>query len=714
MRIDRLLRLTRKLRGRSAEELLTRAKQVISIVAERGGWTADVAPIGDAGLLRALRTDLRRNAGTAETARQAWLDRPALLPAWRDLDIEALHQRWPEHVREILARADAVRRGRADLLGYDQLDVGRPPDWHRDAVSGLRAPLVHWSKVPFLDPSIVGDHKVTWELNRQQGSLALAQAYRLTDDASYATDAWTLIEHWMEHNPPKLGINWASSLEQAFRVIAWTWCANLLRAAPPAAPQFGRLLDVLARHGRHLERHLSTWFAPNTHLTGEALGLYCLGTAWPELADAPRWRDLGESILREEFARQIHPDGVYYERTAWYHRYVMDFLLVAHELALASDRPAAAKDFAGHLARCGSVLDALMAPSGDLPLLGDDDGGLLMVLGRRPTTDARPSLHATAIVLGDAALARRAGTAVPESSWLLGSLRALHGLEVNTTSALNPKSEFPDGGWYILRDRHDKAGTLALLDAGQLGPSRTGRVHSHASSLALEVCVHGVPLLTDRGTASYSDASLRQTFRAAASHNTVTIDGRGASQPGGAFGWIDVADVALAHKQTERVRSVAAEARGFGPHHAHHRRAVLQLPLQGWIVLDEVMAVGSHTVRGHWHAAPGADVQIVTARNARIALGGVELAVVCAGDGGLAVHPAGHSPVYGKLVGAQEVQYLSKFEDKTSWVTLLAYRDHDAVHIQRTAHGWDVRLGSTDIRVTAGTAGDAFTISPES
>ena len=47
-----------------------------------------------------------------------------------------------------------------------------------------------------------------------------------------------------------------------------------------------RLLKFLEVSARHVERYLSTYFSPNTHLTGEALGLLYIGTQFPELAGA--------------------------------------------------------------------------------------------------------------------------------------------------------------------------------------------------------------------------------------------------------------------------------------------------------------------------------------------------------------------------------------------------------------------------------------------
>src|SRR5262249_18477643 len=159
----------------------------------------------------------------------------------------------------------------------------------------------HWSGIDYLDPQVAGDHKVVWELNRHQWFITLGQAYWLTGDERYARAFALFVEHWMDANPPKRGVNWASSLEVSFRAIAWLWALNFFRRSDALTPElFARMTKYLILHARHLERNLSTWFSPNTHLTGEALGLFYIGALLPELEDAAHWRRHGWSILLEQ------------------------------------------------------------------------------------------------------------------------------------------------------------------------------------------------------------------------------------------------------------------------------------------------------------------------------------------------------------------------------------------------------------------------------
>src|SRR5204862_1621437 len=119
---------------------------------------------------------------------------------------------------------------------------------------------------------------------------------------------------WMDQNQPKLGINWASSLEVAFRSISWLWAFYFFKdSAAVTVEVFARALKFLYLNARHLETYLSTYFSPNTHLTGEALGLFYLGTLLQQFREAGRWRETGRRILLEQLPLHVRSDGVYFE-----------------------------------------------------------------------------------------------------------------------------------------------------------------------------------------------------------------------------------------------------------------------------------------------------------------------------------------------------------------------------------------------------------------
>jgi len=292
-----------------------------------------------------------------------------------------MNRRFPDERDAIINTAECALTGIFSLLGHIGLSFGDPPDspidWSLDPVSGLRAPLRHWSKLHPLDPLGGGDPKVVWELNRHAHFVTLGQAYWLTSDERFAAGFVDQVSAWIDANPVGMGINWASSLEVAFRSIAWLWALGLCVDSGEVTPDFfARLLKSLIEHGRHIERYLSYYFSPNTHLTGEALALFYLGLALPEMSRAEGWRNLGLQILLDQATKQAREDGVYFEQSSHYHRYTTDFYTHLFALTRANDNMTHCEMEAMLRRNLEGMLDHLMwitRPDGSSPLFGDDD-----------------------------------------------------------------------------------------------------------------------------------------------------------------------------------------------------------------------------------------------------------------------------------------------------------------------------------------------------
>ncbi|HWQ35048.1 MAG TPA: alginate lyase family protein [Blastocatellia bacterium] len=537
----------RKLRGRSLDEWRVRSRQAWSVLTER---LSAATELSDAAFLDELWSYARNcsAAGTAaliaERVRRACAAdgtlrlRPTFFPSVRQHAeiVATMERRFPHERRAIIERAERALRGRFDLLGFKDLSFGDPIDWRLEPVSGKRTPLAHWSRIDYLNPAVAGDKKITWELNRHAHFVTFGQAYRLTGNERYAEAFVAQAEAWMEANPPQRGINWASSLEVALRSIAWLWAWHLMADAQALVPRFVlRMLKCLIAHGRHIEKYLSHYFSPNTHLTGEALGLLYLGNALRELRSAARWSELGFRILLEQAQAQVRADGVYFEQASYYHRYTADFYL--HVAALLRARERALPD--GVEARLVGLLDHLMwltRPDGTTPLIGDDDGGRLISFSERQANDFRDTLATGAALFGRRDWKHVAGEATVETLWLLGP----QGLEAYDRLEPVPPRErsraFAEGGYYVMRDGWTPQSGSVLVDCGPHGAGNGG--HAHADALSFEFTAAGRTWLIDPGTFTYTgDAEARDVFRHTRAHNTVTVDGEAQSLAAGTFAW---------------------------------------------------------------------------------------------------------------------------------------------------------------------------------
>jgi hypothetical protein len=513
---------------------------------------------------------------------------------------EILRDELPAACRDIVAVANGVCTRSFDLLGYKGLTFGESIDWHLDPVAGRRAPRVHWSRIDPLDEAMVGDSKVTWELNRHQWLLPLAQAYWLTADKRYAQEAVDLVDDWTRANPYGIGINWASSLEVAYRLIAWSWAFVLIRdAAVFSTAEFSGWLAQVQSHANHVGRYLSRYYSPNTHLTGEALGLFYAGVLFPELAEAPRWRRLGRQILIDECRRQIHQDGVYFEQATCYQQYTIDIYL--HFLMLADrNNVAVPADVRQRVEHMLQFFLAVHAPDGSLPPIGDADGGHLLPLARRAPGDCRATFATGAVLFNRADFLWAAGGPAPEVLWLLGvpGWDAVKALESRAPGA--PASAvFRQGGYVVMRDAWTREAHELIFDVGPLGCPVSG-AHGHADLLSVQVWAFGEPYIVDPGTFCYTaDAGWRRYFRSTEAHSTITIDGLPQAEPRGPFTWRARPSASLrawTSSEASDFADASHDAYAGLPDHVVHRRRVLFLKPRFWVVIDDLTGSAEHAV----------------------------------------------------------------------------------------------------------------------
>ena len=508
----------------------------------------------------------------------------------------------------LLAAAESIARKRFDLLGYRGLFFGDPIDWCRDPVSGRRTRFAHWSRIDLLNTEVTGDPKVIWELNRHQWLVTLGQAYRLSGDERHAGMFASAVREWMAANPVGWGINWASSLEVALRLISWCWALHLFRGSHALTPDlFAEMRAGIRSHAAHVEYYLSHYTSPNTHLTGEALGLFYAGTQFPELPEAERWTSTGERILVEQVARQVLQDGVYFEQSTCYQRYTIEIYL--HFLILASRCGRHVPEAVP--ARVRKALDFLLAlslPGGTVPSVGDGDGGQILPLHRRDPNDVRGMFSTAAALFGRSEYAWAAGELAPETQWLLGPAGEV---AFRAVAPAPPKASshelFGTGGYIVMRSGWEPHDHQIIFDVGPLGPPAAAG-HAHADLLSVQCAVYGVPCVVDPGTFRYAaDPSWRDMFRGTAAHSTVTVDGLGQAMPAGPFAWR-----ATPRARLRRFASDESLAYADAEHDGYcrladpvvHRRRVLFLKPRFFVIVDDLEGKAEHRIDSRFQFAP--------------------------------------------------------------------------------------------------------------
>ncbi len=532
---------------------------------------------------------------------------------------ELLQRHLPAEAAAVVEEADEICEHRFRLLGYENLDYGAKIDWHLDVVHAKRAPLDPWFKIPFLEFALVGDHKVIWELNRHQHLVTLAKAWLLTRDEKYVRELIAQWHSWIDANPYPVGINWGSALEVAFRSLSWMWVDHLLADAPDYAEFRAELLSALAFHEHYIERYLSTYFSPNTHLLGEAVAMFFLGTLYPQMPQSARWKSEGWQIVLREAKRQVRPDGVYFEQSLYYHVYALDFFLYARMLAAVNGKPIPAA-YDDVLNKMLNVLAAL-AQAGPAEGFGDDDGGRLFNPRRNQTEHMTDPLALGALALNRSDLT--AARLTEESIWLFGE-RAAAELASPKPEPVPASIAFRDGGLYVIADTAPCPQRM-MIDAGPQGTGRCG--HGHADALSLRLTMNGSRWLVDSGSGVYisSNPSERNALRGTGAHNTVRVDSIDQALPQDPFSWADIPASAAENwlvGQTFTYFSGSHDGYERLPDPVTHRRSVLRVNGYGidrmsndrhssgaasndgiWLVHDVLLGASEHDVELRWHFA---------------------------------------------------------------------------------------------------------------
>jgi Heparinase II/III-like protein/Heparinase II/III N-terminus len=581
-----------------------------------------------------------------------------------------LRQRLPRQVEEIVRQADRICRHQFDLLGYEGLDYGDPIQWHFDRVHGKQAPKKVSYKIPYLDFDEVGDSKVTWELNRLQHLVTLAKAYRLTNDRGYADEIFKQWRYWHAENPYPIGINWASSLEVAFRSLSWIWTYQLLEGTSALPQEFRKeWLRAQALNGRYIERYLSTYFSPNTHLLGEAVALLFLGIMCPELPRAQRWKSRGWEIVLQEARRQVRPDGFHFEQSTYYHVYAIDFFLHAAVLARLNDL-AVPSEFEKRLEKMLSAL-LLLGRAGAPPRLGDDDGGRVFDSRRNRSEHLRDPLATGAVLFHRGDFKAVAEELCEETIWLLGEQGVAEWDQLQRQPPGMDSAGLVSAGLYVLAGSSPPS--QLVVDAGPQGGQGAG--HGHADALSICLQSQGHSLLIDPGTLEYAgESSERDLFRATAMHNTLRVDGLSQSEPAGPFAWKQ-----LTNAKAERWIAGNSFDLFVGSHDGysglaspvHHRRWIFSLKSGLYLVRDLAQGEGEHRVDIAWHLGPEMRLRAEHVFEVKGSSGGLAVLSVEGHGWSEEVRRDGCSPVYGRRDPATVLNFGTVTHLPAEFVTLL-------------------------------------------
>ena len=532
---------------------------------------------------------------------------------------QTVFEKWDASEGSPLSAADDIGRGYISFFSHERINVGFPPRWHSDPIHEKEFPEHrHWSQISDFG---AGDIKLVWETNRFAFVFPLVRAFWRTGNEQYAEHFWQLIESWREANPPETGVNWKCGQEISLRVMAWCFGLYGFGASVTSTPtRLAMLAQMIAVSGLRIESNIGYALSQrNNHGLSEAMGLWTIGCLFPEFNDSKRWATRGKQLLESQAVELIYDDGAFSQHSMNYHRVMLHDYIWSIRLGDVLQQPFT-DSLRDRINKAGEFVYQLQDElTGRVPCYGHDDGALILPLNNLDYRDYRPVVQA-AHFLSTGRSRYQSGPWNEDLFWLFGvkgmSPQKVRGdrsgadeiCPSQTGSVCDPKissrSDFDAriGGYVTMR----AAGGYAVTRAAAF-------LHRplQADMLHVDIWWRGENIVIDPGTYSYnSPPPWNNPFAQTSFHNTVTVDGQDQMDRASRFLWLPW----LKGQSYGRNVPCHGDASCWNGEHdgyrrlsdpVTHRRGLVRLGGEHWLVVDSLRGRQTHDYRLHWLLADG-------------------------------------------------------------------------------------------------------------
>lgn len=532
-------------------------------------------------------------------------------------------------VKKTIEKADQVSQHVFDLLGSGPLFLGEPINWHSDfkGNSWIRGYYRDLNAIlynnDFQNENYIGDIKLPWELNKHLRFIDLGKAYWLTEDEKYAEEFIKQLMDWINENPYQYNLGWTQNLIVSQRAISWCFSfVFFFHSQKFSGDVLNKFLKSILEHRKYIEEHLELAEKTSNHLIGNLSALFLVNFLFPEFEGADSKYKKSISMLIKEIDKQIYSDGVDYEQSISYHRYVLEFCLIPVILCRMNGIPLPER-FLKKIEKMIEFILYISKPDGFVYPISDADGARVFNLNNAHINDYQSYLAVGAVLFDRGDFKSMAGENCEEVIWLLGPKGLEKYWDIQLTQPAVCSKAFWDGGYFILRDRWSTDAKQLFFDCGNIGMGYTDDgeygTHGHSDLLNFGISAYGETFITDIGSGTYTgNKKVHDYFRSSAGHNTINIDGQ------------DQSILTTTWAMKNRARPLKGEcftSQHFdyvsGAHDGYrrlshpiiHRREILFVKPDYWIMVDSLLGRGYHHLEAFYHLSPGLDVDIDSADN---------------------------------------------------------------------------------------------------
>ena len=453
------------------------------------------------------------------------------IQSYIDSDSSDYEKIFTNEKQTIIDGADRILKREFQIASLGWLDFGSNLNWHIDPKTEYEWSRRFYSEIDIASSFNSGtDIKMTWELSRFHQAVILARAYWLTGDTIYRQDLIDQWLDWIENNPCPYGINWTSSMEVSIRAVNLILALLIIADKDKSISSIPRtLFNNILEHGKYIIRNLEIGskngrLVAGNHLISNYSALACIGLILSDTPSSKEWISIGMRGLNIEIERQVLPDGLHYESSLHYHKFVLETLLITGILA-ENFGISLSSNYKESVSKMCDAVVVLTRPDGQLPMIGDADGGRLAVLSGYYLNRSDNNLDMLALgafLLDREDLRCLSKDNLGELFWLIGSGNFSSFVQASNTFSFPDYQNYKHGGLCVLQNRERKDFILFRTDWPK-GECPTG--HRHNDLLSIEIWLNGDPITVDPGTLTYtSDFHIRNELRSTKSHATVSLN----------------------------------------------------------------------------------------------------------------------------------------------------------------------------------------------
>lgn len=511
---------------------------------------------------------------------------------------------------KIAGKAGSFFKGsEADGPVYRDFDY-EPIDWHVDFRSGYRWDKNTWYGKFKYGGDVGVEVKNPWELSRFHHFTILGQAYWITGNEKYSLEFLFQTVDWITSNLPYFGINWRSILDVALRVSNWIVGLSFFKRSKYINKNFLLfLLKSIYIHGEHIADNLEYHSITSNHYISNISGLFFIGEVLGDFAIGKRWSSFAVSELKKEIDKQIYNDGVDFESSTCYHRFILELLFYPVLFGVKKSKDFNKKnytetaksifgeDFISKLFKMFEFVLFILKPDGRLPQIGDNDNGQLFNFGKRGVLDMRYLLTYGAVFFKEKRFKVEEYGFTREALWIFGKngQKVWDKTEYNHLSDIK-SSSFSCAGLYVMRKNSD----YLVACCSQNGQNGNGG-HAHNDKLGFELSIDKRDIIVDPGSYLYTSLpEWRNKFRSTSFHNTVMIDSQEQNRfkPGNLFSLKNDSKVVVNKwEATKDYDFLEAEHNGycrFDNSVTHRRQFIFNKIKKFWIIRDILSGEGKH------------------------------------------------------------------------------------------------------------------------